>query len=637
MSDSPTAESIRKEEQSDLVARREMLHRTWAGMPGFYGWLTDTNHKSVAMKYIVTAFLMFALGGIEALAIRLQLARPDSKVLTPDLYNQFFSVHGSTMMFLFAVPLVLAFGIYFVPIMVGTRNVPFPRLNLYGYFVYLAGCLFLYVGFALNIGVDTGWFSYVPLAGPDYSPGKRVDIWAQMITFTEISALIAAIQIIVTALKMRAPGMTLNRVPLFVWAMVVTSFMVIFAMPSIMVASIFLPMERLISTHFFNQVEGGDPLLWQHLFWFFGHPEVYIIFIPALGMMSNLIIVFSRRKIVGHAALVLSLIATAFIAFGLWVHHMFATGLPQLGMSYFTAASMIISIPSGIQIFCWVATLVTGRLRWDTPLYYVFGFFAVFIIGGMTGVMTASVPLDWQIHDTYFIVAHLHYVLIGGSVFPILGSIHYWWPNWTGRMLSEPLGKISFWFVFAGFNLTFFPMHNLGLHGMPRRIYTYSAESGWGPLNMLATIGVFVLTIGLLTFLANILESLSKPMHAEDNPWEADTLEWLATSPIPPYNFMHIPVVEGRYPLWDRSDPMPVVTGLSHSCRESLVTTVRDAEPDHRMEHPSHSIWPLLMAVATGVTIMPSIFTPWAFVFGGVLHLLAGIGWFWPKSETGVA
>ena len=369
------------------------------------------------------------LAGLEALAIRLQLARPSNDLLTPDLYNQFFSVHGSTMMFLFAVPVVLAFGLYFVPIMVGTRNVPFPRLNLYGYYVYLAGGLFLYVGFFLNIGVDTGWFSYVPLSGPAYSPGKRVDIWAQMITFTEISGLIAAIEIIVTAFKMRAPGMTLNRVPLFVWSMVVTAFMVIFAMPSVMMGSMFLAFERLIATHFFNYVEGGDVLLWQHLFWFFGHPEVYIIFIPALGMLSNLIIVFSRRKIIGHSALVLALIATAFISFGLWVHHMFAIGLPQLGLSYFTAASMIISIPTGVQIFCWVATLATGRLRWDTPLYYVFGFFAVFIIGGMTGVMTASVPFDWQIHDTFFIVAHLHYVLIGGSVFPILGSIHYWWPN----------------------------------------------------------------------------------------------------------------------------------------------------------------------------------------------------------------
>jgi cytochrome c oxidase subunit I+III len=636
VSDIPSTEQVQREETADFVIRREALRRTWSRRPGFYGWLTDTNHKSVAAKYIVTAFLFFVVGGMEAFLMRLQLARPDNNLLSPDRYNQIFSVHGSTMMFLFAVPVMLAFGLYFVPLMVGTRNVAFPRLNLYGYYVYLAGCLFLYTGFALNIGVDTGWFSYVPLSGPNYSPGKRVDIWAQMITLTEISALVASIQIIVTAFKMRAPGMTLNRVPLYVWSMVVTAFMVIFAMPSIMMASIFLPMERLIGTHFFNYVEGGDVLLWQHLFWFFGHPEVYIIFIPALGMLSNLIIVFSRRKMVGHTGLVLALIATAFISFGLWVHHMFATGLPQLGMSYFTAASMIIAIPTGVQIFCWTATLATGRLRWDTPLYYVFGFFAVFIIGGLTGVMTASVPLDWQLHDSFFIVAHLHYVLIGGSVFPLLGSIHYWWPKMTGRVLSEPLGKVGFWFVFVGFNLTFFPMHNLGLHGMPRRIYTYAAETGWGPLNLLATSGALVLAIGLLIFAINVFESFTRGWHASENPWDGDTLEWSIPSPAPAYNYMHIPIVESRYPLWDRSDPMPVVSGLSHTCRESLVTTVRDAEPQIRYEHPSSSIWPFLMAIGTGVALIVSIFTPWSYVIGGVLIFLAGIGWFWPKKETGV-
>jgi cytochrome c oxidase subunit I+III len=621
-----------------LTAAEEQvtLRTTWSREPGFYGWLTDTNHKSVAAKYIVTAFVFFALGGFEALVMRLQLSRPNNQLLGPDLYNQFFSVHGSTMMFLFSVPVVTAFGLYFVPLMVGTRNVAFPRMNLYGYYVYLIGGVLLYAAFFLNIGVDTGWFSYVPLAGPAYSPGKRVDIWAQMITFTEISGLIAAIQIIVTAFKMRAPGMTLNRVPLFVWAMVVTSFMIIFAMPSVMVASMMLATDRLITTQFFNYVEGGDALLWQHLFWFFGHPEVYIIFLPALGMLSNLIIVFSRRKIVGHTPLVLALIATAFTGFGLWVHHMFATGLPQLGLSYFTAASMIIAIPTGLQIFCWVATLITGKLRWDTPLYYVFGFFIVFIIGGLTGVMTASVPLDWQLHDSFFIVAHLHYVLIGGSALPILGSIHYWWPKMTGRMLSEKLGKTAFWIILVGFNLTFFPMHQLGLQGMPRRVYTYAPETGWATLNMLATVGSWILFVGLLVYAVNLLQSLRQWKSAPDNPWDADTLEWATASPAPEYNFQRIPFVESRYPLWDRSDPMPVVDGLSLTCRESLITSVRDAEPQLRFEHPHSSIWPLMMALATGVLITMSVFTPWGFVVGAVLIFLVGFGWFWPKKETGV-
>jgi cytochrome c oxidase subunit 1 len=612
---------------------REALENVWSPRPGFYGWLTDADHKSVGVRYIITAFVFFALAGLQAATIRLQLSRPENNVVGPDLYNQLFSVHGSSMMFLFAVPVMLGIGIYFVPLMIGTRNVAFPRLNNYGYYVYLIGGLLLWVSFFLNIGADAGWFSYIPLSGPAYSPGKRVDIWAQMITFTEISALVTATEIIVTVFKMRAPGMSLDRVPLYVWAMVVTSFMVVFAMPSIMVGSLSLALDRLIGTHFFNPSEGGDALLWQHMFWFFGHPEVYIIFVPALGMMSNLTIVFSRRRVVGHTPLVLSIVATGFLGFGLWVHHMFATGLPQLGESYFTAASMMIAIPSGIQIFCWIATLATGKLRFETPLYYVLGFFAVFIIGGLTGVMTASVPLDWQIHDTFFVVAHLHYVLIGGSVFPLLGSLHYWFPKITGRMLNEFLGKAAFWLIFTGFNLTFFPMHILGLHGMPRRIYTYSAATGWQSLNLLATAGAGILAAGLLIYLFNVITALRKRVLAVENPWEADTLEWLTPSPPPAYNFEYIPIVEGGYPLWDRFDPMPAVTGLATDSREVLCTTVQDATPESREESAEPSVWPFLMALATGITFITLIFSPWAIPIGAVLFLVTGVGWFWPKGE----
>jgi cytochrome c oxidase subunit 1 len=332
----------------------------------------------------------------------------------------------------------------------------------------------------------------------------------------------------------------------------------------------------------------------------------------------------------------LALFSTAITGFGLWVRRMFATGFTQLGLSYFTAASMIIASTSGVQIFDWVATLVTGSLKWDTPLYYVFGFFGVFIIVGLTGIMTASVPLDWQLHDSFFIVAHLHYVLIGGSVLPLLGSIHYWWPKMKGRMLSEKLGKLAFWVILVGFNLTFFPMHQLGLQGMPRRVYTYSPDTGWGTLNMLATIGAAILAIGLLLFAANLMQSLRRPRGAADNPWEADTLEWAASSPPAPYNFQRLPFVQSRYPLWERSDPMPVVEGLSVTCRQSLVTSVRDAEPQFRFNHPSSSIWPLIMALATAVTIVMSIFTPWGVVVGAVLIFFAGFGWFWPKHESGV-
>jgi cytochrome c oxidase subunit 1 len=616
----------------DLAAQmereKEELDRTWAPPRGLRGWFTDTDHKAIAKRYIITAFIFFVLGGIEAALMRLQLARPDSHILNPDLYNQIFTVHGTTMMFLFAVPIMTALGIYLVPLMIGARDVAYPRLNLYGYFVYLIGGLLLYAGFLLNAGPDAGWFSYVPLAGPAFSPGKRVDIWAQMITFTEISALVGAIIIIGTVFKMRAPGMSLNRLPLFVWAQLITAFMIIFAMPAVMLASSLLASDRLIDTHFFNPAEGGDAILYQHLFWFFGHPEVYIIFIPGLGFISSIVAAFARTKIFGYTAMVLSLIATGFIGFGLWVHHMFATPIPQMGQSFFTAASMIITIPTGIQIFCWIATLWTGKLNIKTPLLFILGFFAIFIIGGLTGVMLASVPLDLQIHDTFFVVAHLHYVLIGGAVFPLFGAFYYWIPKWFGRMLSERLGRWNFALMFVGFNLVFFPMHKLGLNGMPRRVYTYLPESGWGTLNLVASIGALILAIGVLVFVINFVWACRKGALAGDNPWAADTLEWSVSSPPPHYNFHNIPVVQGRYALWEATLDAPVVRGLSTSKREALVTSVLDAEPELRFEIPGPSIWPFLLSLATGVTFIVGIFTPWAFLAGAILTGAVLTAWF---------
>ncbi len=625
--------AVRRAEPIDDGATLRALDRLWRPKRGLLGWLTNVNHTSVGKRYVITALVFFLLGGIEAALMRLQLSRPENRLLGPDLYNQIFTMHGSTMMFLFAVPIMEGMAIYIIPLMIGTRNVAFPKLNLFGYYTYLFGGAFLYIMFLLNTGPDVGWFAYVPLSGPEFAPGKRADVWAQLITYTELAGLVGAVELVATILKLRAPGMTLTRLPLYVWAMLITAFMIIFAMPSIMVASSFLASDRLVSTHLFNQAEGGDVLLYQHLFWFFGHPEVYIIFIPALGFVSTIVTTFTRRKVFGYNAMVLSLIATAFIGFGLWVHHMFATGLPALGSSFFTAASIMIAIPSGIQIFCWLATLWGGKPRMRSPLLFVIGFIAIFVLGGLSGVMIASVPFDLQVHDTYFIVAHFHYVLIGGAVFPLFGALYYWFPKATGRMPSETLGRWNFWLLFIGFNLTFFPMHILGLTGMPRRVYTYAPEMGWGGMNLVASIGAAIIAVSVILFIINVITSLRSGAVAGDNPWDADTLEWGTSSPPPPYNFAHPPTAEGRSALWVRTDETPVVTGLSSDHREILVTTAMDARPHHRHESVGPSIWPLLLALAGAATFTGVIFTPWAVPAGAVLSTIALVGWFWSGSK----
>ncbi|MGZ5092566.1 MAG: cytochrome c oxidase subunit I [Burkholderiales bacterium] len=615
-----------------LGAERETLERAWGSPPGLIGWLSTIDHKTIGRRFILTAMGFFAAGGILAALMRLQLARPDNGLIGPDLYNQIFTMHGTTMMFLFAVPVMEAMGVYLVPLMVGTRNIAFPRLNTYAYWVYLFGGLMLYGAFFVNSGPDAGWFSYTPLAGPQYSPGKRVDIWAQMITFTEVSGLLVAVILITTTFKLRAPGMTLDRIPLFVWAMLVTSFMIMFAMPAVMFASTALITDRLVGTHFYNPAEGGDSMLWQHLFWFFGHPEVYIIFIPALGFMSSIISTFARRPIFGYPVMVLSVIATGFLGFGLWVHHMFATDAPELGKSFFTAASMIIAIPTALQIMCWIATLWTGRLNFRTPLLFVLAFFVILVIGGLTGIMLASVPLDLQVHDTYFVVAHLHYVLIGGAVFPLFGAFYYWFPKITGRMLSERLGRWNFWLFFIGFNMTFFPMHHLGLYGMPRRVYTYPSNMGWNELNALASLGALMIAVSMLVFLVNVIRSYRGGAPAGDNPWGASTLEWATVSPPPVYNFARIPVVGGREPLWEPGGVQGRVDGLALDPPENLVTRVLDATPDHRLVYPRPSIWPFISAIATMVLFIASIFNPWAIVWGSIPVAIALTAWFWPKK-----
>jgi cytochrome c oxidase subunit I+III len=619
----------------DIVDEHEraQLEKTWGDSPGFWGWLTTVNHKRVGKRAIVTAFVFFVLAGILAVLMRVQLALPENNFLGPDLYNQVFTMHGTVMMFLFAVPIMEAMAVYLVPLMLGSRSIAFPRLNAFGYWMYLFGGVMIFVAFALNIGPDAGWFAYVPLSGPEYSPGKRVDFWAQLITFTEISALVIATELITTIFKLRAPGMSLNRIPLYVWSVLVMAFMIFFAMPTVALGSACLIMDRLVGTHFFNPAEGGDPILWQHLFWFFGHPEVYIIFIPATGFVSAIIPTFVRRPMFGYTALVLSLVSTGFIGFGLWVHHMFTAGLPRMGESFFTAATMMIVIPSGIQVFCWIATIWAGRPVWKTPLLFVVGFFFVFVLGGMTGVMQASVPVDLQVHDTYFVVAHFHYVLIGGAVFPLFGALYYWLPKITGRMMSERLGRWNFWLMFVGFNLTFFPMHLLGLKGMPRRVYTYLPNLGWENMNLAASAGGVLLTVGVLLFIVNFFRSRRRGELAGDNPWNASTLEWATTSPPPVYNFLHPPTVAGRDTLWTQAPDQPVVTGLRSDVRQVLVTKMLDAEPDYKDEFPEPSVWPLVAALATTAMFIASIFTPWAVVWGAIPVAVALTGWFWPKKK----
>ncbi|MBY5359932.1 cytochrome c oxidase subunit I [Rhizobium leguminosarum] len=616
---------------ADAEVERQLM-TIWGSRQGFWGAVASVDHKVIARRYIVTAFIFLILGGLLALAMRLQLSQPEARFISPDRYNQIFTMHGSNMMFLFAVPVMEAMGVYFVPLLVGTRNIAFPRLNAFSYWVFLFGGILLWLSFALDTAPDLGWFAYVPLSGPEYSAGKRADIWAQMITFTELSALAVAVEIVVTVFKQRAPGMSLDRIPVFVWAMLVMSFLVIMAMPAIMFASSTLILDRLVGTQFYNPAEGGDALLWQHLFWFFGHPEVYIIFLPAVGMVSTILPAFVGRPLFGYLPLVMAMIATGVLSFGLWVHHMFTVGLPRLGESFFTASSMAIAIPAGIQICCWLATMWAGRPVFRTPLLFVIGFIVTFVIGGLTGVMVASVPFDTQVHDTYFVVAHFHYVLIGGAVFPLIAAIYYWFPKMTGRMMSERLGRWAFWLIFIGFHLTFFPMHILGLLGMPRRVYTYQPELPWAGLNLFISLSSVVLAVGFLVFFVDVFRSRRNGLPAGSNPWNATTLEWATSSPPPPYNFRRIPVVGAREALSPGAGELTVASGLRTDRRELLVTSVVEALPEARESSPSDSVWPLWAAIATSVMLIWSMFSPWAVVWGSIPIAVTLIGWFWPKG-----
>jgi cytochrome c oxidase subunit I+III len=623
-------------EEEQIARARERLTNLWKDEPGLYGWLSTVDHKKIGKRYLVTAVTFLVVGGIEALVMRLQLAKPNAGVLTPDTYNQIFTLHGVTMIFWYASPILSGFGNYLVPLVIGARDMAFPRLNAFSYWTFLFSGLLLYVAPIVDSAPAAGWFAYVPFSGEQYSPGLGMDFYCVALVFLTISTTVGAVNFIVTILRHRAPGMRLSKMPLMLWSTLTTSVTVLFSLPALTVACVFLELDRRWGFHFFDMRHGGDVVLWQHLFWFFGHPWVYVIFLPATGMVSTLLPSYCRRPIVGYRWVATSTVMTAVVGFSVWVHHMFAVGENHGAMTYFSAASMVISVFSTIQVFAWVATLARGRVVMTTSLLFSVGFIASLVMGGLSGVATALIPLDWQVHDTYFVVGHLHYVLVGANVFPVFAAFYHWLPKITGRMLDERLGRWSFWLMFVGFNMLFFPMHIAGILGMPRRIYTYSADSGWGDLNMLSSIGAAVLGIGVLISVVNLLVSYRRGPLAGKNPYNADTLEWLTESPPAVYGSVHIPTVRTKAPLWDDHDEEadPEHERILDQGHITLSTTTRAAIPVAIAKMPGSSLMPLVTALCTTVMFSAVLLRSITFVMiGSAMVLLAMAAWLWPKPE----
>jgi cytochrome c oxidase subunit I+III len=616
----------------------EALERAWKPAPG-WGFFARVNNSQIGQLYIATALVFFVLAGVLALLMRAQLAVAENSLISPQLYNQLFTMHGTVMMFLFAIPVVEAVAIYMLPNMLGARDLPFPRLGAYAYWAYAIGGFAFFATIFFRAAPDGGWFMYPPLTGAQYSAGQGADWYLLGIGFIEISAIAGAIELIIGVLLTRAPGMSLGRMPIFAWAMLITALMVILAFPAVIAGTTLLELERALDWPFFIAERGGDPLLWQHLFWFFGHPEVYIIFLPAAGLVTMMIFTLARHPLVGYRAIVLALIATGFFAFAVWAHHMFTAGLGTLELMLVSAASFAVAVPTGLQIFSWFATLWQGRLRINTAALFLLGFLFIFVLGGLTGVMVGVLPFDWQVHDTYFVVAHFHYVLIGGMVFPVFAALYHWTPLVNGHMLSERVGRWAFGLMFVGFNVAFFPMHIAGMLGMPRRVYTYSNELNVGELNLVSTIGAFMFATGVALFMFDALRTWVRPEKKTGNPWNASTLEWVGNED---YGIRSIPEVDSRDPLWSKPSLVDEIEAGGHwlpgtitGCRETIVTTPRGANPHHLLIIAGDSWWPITAAAGTAAFfLLLTVKWIWlAFIFG-IIAIGATVSWLWQTDHA---